>query len=55
MNNSISLDLSIGAGCTHAEYEKYTVTDGVRIKQGKANKNYWGINHAGITLVWQFK
>ena len=28
---------------------------GVRIKQGKANKNYWGINHAGITLVWQFK
>lgn len=55
LNNSISLDLSIGAGCTHAEYEKYTVTDGVRIKQGKANKNYWGINHAGITLVWQFK
>ena len=55
LNNSISLDLSIGAGCTHAEYEKYTVTNGVRIKQGKANKNYWGINHAGITLVWQFK
>lgn len=42
-------------GCTHADYEKYTVVDGVRVKRGKENRNYWGVNHAGITLVWKLK
>lgn len=55
MNRSLSLDFSIGVGCTHAGYEKYAVIDGVRVKQGKQNKNYWGVNHAGIILVWKLK
>lgn len=42
-------------GCIHADYEKYTVVDGVRVKRGKENRNYWGVNHAGITLVWKLK
>ena len=52
LNRTLSLDFSLGIGCTHAEYEKYTVIDGVRVKQGKTNKNYWGVNRLGIGLVW---
>lgn len=55
LNRSLSLDFSLGVGCTHADYERYTVTDGVRVRQGKEDKNYWGVNHAGITLVWKLK
>ena len=55
LNRSLAMDFSLGIGCTHAEFDKYTVTDGVRVKRGKGNKNYWGVNHAGITLVWQLK
>ena len=52
LNRTLSLDFSLGIGCTHAEYEKYTVIDGVRVKQGKTDKNYWGVNRLGIGLVW---
>lgn len=55
LNRSLAMDFNLGIGCIHADYEKYTVTDGVRVKRGKGNKNYWGVNHAGITLVWQLK
>lgn len=55
LNRSLSMDFSLGVGCTHADYEKYTVTDGVRVRQDKEKKNYWGVNHAGITLVWKLK
>ena len=27
LNRALSLDFSLGIGCTHAEYEKYTVID----------------------------
>lgn len=52
LNRALSLDFSLGIGCTHAEYDKYTVTNGVHVKQGKTDKNYWGVNHAGISLIW---
>ena len=52
LNRALGLDFSLGIGCTHADYEKYTVIDGVRVKQGKADKNYWGVNRLGIGLVW---
>lgn len=49
----LALDFSLGVGYTRADYEKYTVTEGVRVRQGNEVKNYWGINRAGITLVWK--
>ena len=52
LNRSLGLDFSLGIGCTHADYDKYTVIDDVRVRRGKENKNYWGVNHAGVTLVW---
>jgi hypothetical protein len=54
LNRALNLDFSLGIGCTHAEYDKYTVIDGVNVKHGKADKNYWGVNHAGISLIWTF-
>lgn len=54
LNRSLSLDFHAAVGYTRAEYDKYTVTDGIRVRQGSADKNYWGINQLGITLVWKF-
>lgn len=50
----LALDFSAGVGCTHADYDKYTVIDGVRVRQGSAVKNYWGVNHLTVGLVWTF-
>ncbi len=52
LNKALSLDFSLGAGCTHADYDRYTLTDGVRVRHGSKTKNYWGINRLGITLQW---
>lgn len=52
LNNALALDFSLGLGCIHADYDKYTVIDGVRVRQGKENKNWWGPVSAGVTLVW---
>lgn len=54
LNRSLSLDFHAAVGYTRAEYDKYTVTDGIRVRQGSADKNYWGINQLGVTLVWKF-
>ena len=52
LNNALSMDFSLGLGCIHADYEKYLVIDGVRVRQGKNTKNWWGPTSAGVTLVW---
>lgn len=54
LNRSLGLDFHAAVGYTRAEYDKYTVTDGVRVRQGSDSKNYWGINQLGVTLVWKF-
>lgn len=52
LNNALSLDFSLGIGCIHTDYEKYTVIDGVRVRRDKETKNWWGPTQAGVTLVW---
>ena len=54
LNRSLALDFHVAVGYTRAEYDKYKVIDGVRVRQGSADKNYWGINQLGVTLVWKF-
>ncbi|MEG2556679.1 MAG: DUF3575 domain-containing protein [Odoribacter sp.] len=49
----LMLDFNLGFGCTHADYEKYTIIEGVRVRQGDKVTNYWGIDKAGVTLVWK--
>ena len=52
LNNALSMDFSLGLGYLRADYEKYKVIDGVRVRQGKGSKNWWGPFSAGVTLVW---
>ena len=54
LNKDLSLDFNLAVGCLHADYEKYGVTDGVRVRLEKENKNWWGPINAGVTLVWRF-
>ena len=53
LNNALSLDFNLAVGCLHADYEKYEVIDGVRVRQGEESKNWWGPINAGVTLVWK--
>ncbi|WP_018667065.1 DUF3575 domain-containing protein [Bacteroides gallinarum] len=53
LNKTLSLDFNLGIGCVHADYEKYEVIDGVRVRRGTESKNWWGPVNAGITLVWK--
>lgn len=52
LNRALSLDFSMGVGCTHAGFDKYRVIDGVRVRDGKGSKDYWGVNRLGVSLVW---
>lgn len=54
LNRSLSLDFHAALGYTRADYDRYNVTDGVRVRQGSDSKNYWGINQFGVTLAWKF-
>ena len=53
LNNALSLDFNLAVGCLHADYEKYEVIDGVRVRCGTETKNWWGPVNAGVTLVWK--
>ena len=53
LNKALSLDFSVAIGCLHADYEKYEVTGGVRVRRGTETKNWWGPVNAGVTLVWK--
>ena len=53
LNNALSLDFNLGIGCVHADYEKYEVIDGVRVRRGMESRNWWGPVNAGVTLVWK--
>ena len=55
LNDALSLDFNLAVGCLHADYEKYEVIDGVRVRQGKESKNWWGPINAGVTLIWKMK
>lgn len=52
LNKALSMDFNFGLGYLNADYEKYMVIDGVRVRQGKESKHWWGPISAGVTLVW---
>lgn len=52
LNKALNLDFSLALGCLHVDYDKYIVIDGIRVRQGKETKNWWGPISAGVTLVW---
>lgn len=52
LSKVLALDFSLGLGYLHADYDKYTVIDDVRVRCGKGTKDWWGPTQAGVTLVW---
>ena len=53
LNKALNLDFSLGLGYLNADYEKYEVIDGVRVRKGSETKDWWGPINAGVTLVWK--
>ena len=53
LNKALALDFNLGLGYLNADYEKYEVIDGVRVRRGNATKDWWGPTNAGVTLVWK--
>ena len=53
LNKALALDFNLGLGYLNADYEKYEVIDGVRVRRGNETKNWCGPINAGVTLVWK--
>ena len=53
LNKALDLDFNLGLGYLNADYEKYEVIDGVRVRRGNDTKDWWGPINAGVTLVWK--
>ena len=53
LNKALTLDFNLGLGYLNADYEKYEVIDGVRVRRGKETKDWCGPINAGVTLVWK--
>ena len=53
MNKALALDFNLGLGYLNADFEKYEVIDGVRVRRGNETKDWWGLINAGVTLVWK--
>ena len=53
LNKALNLDFNLGLGYLNADYEKYEVIDGVRVRRGNGTKHWIGPINAGVTLVWK--
>lgn len=41
LNKALNLDFNLGLGYLNADYEKYEVIDGVRVRRGNGTKDWW--------------
>ncbi|WP_418878530.1 DUF3575 domain-containing protein [Xylanibacter rarus] len=55
LGKALALDFGIGLGYLNADFEKYEVIDGVRVRRGNETKDWWGPINAGVTLVWKMR
>ena len=53
LNKALDLDFNLGLGYLNADFEKYEVIDGVRVRCGNETKDWYGPINAGVTLVWK--
>ena len=53
LNKALTLDFNLGLGYLNADFEKYEVINGVRVRRGNETKDWWGPINAGVTLVWK--
>ena len=50
---NLTMDFSLGIGYLKADYDTYTVVNGVCVHQNSKSKNWWGPINAGVSLVWK--
>ena len=53
LNKALDIDFNLGLGYLNADFEKYEVIDGVRVRRGNEKKDWWGPINACVTLVWK--
>ena len=53
LNKALALDFNLGLGYLNADFEKYEVIDGVRVRRGNETKDWCGPINAGVSLVWK--
>ena len=53
LNKALTFDFNLGLGYLNADFEKYEVIDGVRVRRGNETKDWCGPINAGVTLVWK--
>ena len=53
LNKALALDFNLGLDYLNADFEKYEVIDGVRVRRGNETKDWCGPINAGVTLVWK--
>ena len=53
LNKALALDFNLGLGYLNADFEKYEVIDGVRVRRGNETKDWCGPINTGVTLVWK--
>lgn len=51
----VAMDFGMALGCLHADYDKYIVDSGHRIRTSSDSRNWWGPTSLGVTLVYNFK
>ena len=53
LNKALDLDFNLSLGYMNADFEKYEVINGVRVRRGNGTKHWYGPINAGVTLVWK--
>ena len=54
LNKALALDFNLGLGYLNADFEKYEVIDGVRVRRGNETKNWWGPINQGRRITFLF-
>lgn len=53
LSDALALDFSLGLGYVRADFDEYSVVDGMYLRDGEQVKNWWGPTKVGVTLVWK--
>ena len=53
LSDALALDFSLGLGYVRADFDEYSLVDGMYLRDGIKKKNWWGPTKAGVTLVWK--
>jgi hypothetical protein len=54
LSRSFSIDLNVGGGYTHANYDAFSIVNDQRVYSGRdLDKDLWGLTQTGVSLVWK--